>query len=98
MKTTTQDIWLAAFINQQGIELTGLRIIDGGRKLFEFEDTDEFQLLKRDYYWHRAEVDPLRIKKAIRRLKALSIEGEDMIQNQNIKNERKTKTQDFSQG
>lgn len=79
MKTTTQDIWLAAYVCQQGIEITDLRLIEGDRKLFEFEDTDEFQLLKRDYYWHRAEVDPLRFKKAIRELKSLSIGGKDYV-------------------
>lgn len=88
MKTTTQDIWLAAFICQRGIEITGLRLIEGDRKLFEFEDTDEFQLLKRDYYWHRAEVDPIRFKRELRKLKALSIKGEDLMQNQFIDNEK----------
>ncbi|MDZ7796977.1 MAG: DUF5659 domain-containing protein [Candidatus Marinimicrobia bacterium] len=75
MKTTTQDIWLAAFLGQRGIEITGLRLTDGDRKLFEFEDTDEFQILKADYYWHKGRVDPLRLKKALRKLKDLSIGG-----------------------
>jgi hypothetical protein len=76
MQTTTQDIWLAAFLCQQGIEISGLREAEGQRKLFVFEDTDEYQLLKRDYYWHRGQIDPLRFKKTIRELKALSIGGE----------------------
>ena len=75
IETTTQDIWLAAFICQQGVEIIDLREAEGQRKLFVFEDTDEYQLLKRDYYWHEGQVDPLRFKKAIRELKALSIGG-----------------------
>ena len=51
-ETTTQDIWLAAVACQNGYELYDLRKL-GDRKLFVFEDREAFQLLKRDYYWHR---------------------------------------------
>ena len=73
-ETTTQDIWLAAVAYQNGYELSDLRKL-GDRKLFVFEDTEEFQELKRDYYWHQAKVDPLKFKRAIRELKALTVEG-----------------------
>jgi len=73
-ETTTQDIWLAAVACQNGYELCDLRKL-GDRKLFVFEDSEAFQLLKRDYYWHQAKVDPLKFKKAIRELKALTVEG-----------------------
>jgi len=72
LETTTQDIWLAAVAYHKGYELIDLRNL-GDRKLFVFEDSDEFQLLKRDYYWHRDLVDPLRLKKAIRELKSLAM-------------------------
>jgi hypothetical protein len=74
METTTQDIWLAAAAYQNGYELCDLRKL-GDRKLFVFVDSEGFQDLKRDYYWHKAKVDPLKFKKAIRELKALTIEG-----------------------
>ncbi len=73
-ETTTQDIWLAAFACHKGYELFDLRKL-GDRKLFVFEDSEGFQLLKRDYYWHKGQVDPLKFKKAIRELKALTIGG-----------------------
>ena len=74
METTTQDIWLAAVACQSGYPLFDLRKL-GDRKLFVFEDSTGFQLLKRDYYWHKAKVDPLKFKKAIRELKALTVGG-----------------------
>jgi len=74
IETTTQDIWLAAFACHKGYELFDLRKL-GERKLFVFVDSDGFQELKRDYYWHQASVDPLKFKKAIRELKALTIRG-----------------------
>lgn len=73
-ETTTQDIWLAAVACQNGYELYDLRKL-GDRKLFVFEDSEAFQRLKRDYYWHQAKVDPLKFKRAIRELKALTVEG-----------------------
>jgi len=74
IETTTQDIWLAALACQKGYKLFDLRKL-GDRKLFVFKDSDEFQDLKRDYYWHKAQVDPLKFKKSIRELKALTIGG-----------------------
>jgi len=74
-ETTTQDIWLAAFACQHGHEIMDLRNL-GDRKLFVFEDSDAFEDLKRDYYWHKATVDPLKLKKSLQKLKALSIGGE----------------------
>ncbi len=73
-ETTTQDIWLAAVACQSGYKLFDLRKL-GDRKLFVFEDSEGFQNLKRDYYWHQAKVDPLKYKRAIRELKALTIGG-----------------------
>ena len=74
IQTTTQDLWLASYAWYNGFKLIDLREL-GDRKLFVFEDSDEFQLMKRDYYWHRGQVDRLRLKKAIRELKALTMEG-----------------------
>ncbi|MGC9513400.1 MAG: hypothetical protein ACP5D8_07180 [Fidelibacterota bacterium] len=75
LETTTQDIWLAAYACQHGFDITDLRNL-GDRKLFVFEDSDAFQDLKRDYYWHKAKVDPLGLKRSLQKLKALSIGGE----------------------
>lgn len=41
----------------------------GHRKLFVFEDTDQFQELKQKYYWNKAQVSPLEYKMEIRKLK-----------------------------
>jgi len=73
-ETTTQDIWFASYAIHSGYKLMDLRAL-GDRKLFVFMDTEEFQEMKRDYYWHRGQVDPLKFKKSIRDLKTLAMEG-----------------------
>lgn len=57
MKFETQDFYLSAFLCLKGVEIVQIKGY-GARKLFVFEDTAEFQALKRDYYWHKAKVDP----------------------------------------
>jgi len=69
MLVTTQDLFLTAFVRLKGIKLEDLRDI-GDRKLFVFENSEEFQLLKRKYYFNEAQVDPLDYKNMIRELKA----------------------------
>lgn len=69
MLVTTQDLFLTAFVRLKGIKLEDLRDI-GDRKLFVFENTDEYQCLKRKYYFNEARVDPLEYKNMIRELKA----------------------------
>ncbi len=70
MLETTSDFYLSAFFCLNGLELKEMRSQEN-RKLFVFEDTDELQQLKRDYYWNNATVDPLSYKKAIRQLKGM---------------------------
>lgn len=74
IETTTQDTWLASYARQKGHKLIDLREL-GGRKLFVFVDSEDFQLMKRDYYWHRGQVDPLKLKRSVRELKTLAIGG-----------------------
>jgi len=69
MKVETQDFYLSAFLCLRGITIDEIKEY-GARKLFVFHDTEEFQELKREYYWHKAKVDPLLYKKQIRELKA----------------------------
>jgi hypothetical protein len=38
-----------------------------------FEDNKDFQHLRQEYYWNRANVDPLEYKKEIRKLKNLIV-------------------------
>ncbi len=70
MEAVTQDFYLTAYLHQCGLKLRSLRE-NGGRKLFIFDDSEEFQRLKRDYYFNKASVDPLLFKATIRELKAL---------------------------
>lgn len=72
MEIATQDFWLAAFVCHKKITLIDLREF-GDRKLFIFNDTPEFQKLKREFYWNKARVDPLLYKQEIRKLKALTL-------------------------
>ena len=70
MNVETQDFYLTAYLCLNGIKLVDIKDY-GNRKLFVFEDNDEFQELKQKYYWNDANVDPLEYKKEIRRLKGL---------------------------
>ena len=72
MEIATQDMWLTAYACHNNIKLKGLRDY-GDRKLFIFDDTEEFQNIKREFYWNEARVDPLLYKKEIRKLKALTL-------------------------
>lgn len=72
MEVSTQDFYLSTYLRLKGLELKELRNFEG-RKLFVFEDTDEFQKLKKMYYWNEASVDPLEYKKGIRELKGLTM-------------------------
>lgn len=72
MEVETQDFYLTAFLCQQGLPLKDIRAF-GDRSLFVFEDSDEFQELKKKYYWNEALVDPLLFKQEIRTLKGLTM-------------------------
>ena len=74
MEITTQDFYLTAYLRLKGVEITDLRD-EGRRHLFVFEDNDEFQRLRRDYYYDEASVPPQMFKRSIRELKALIYEG-----------------------
>ena len=73
MEIATQDMWLTAYaLSHNNIKLKGLREY-GDRKLFIFDDTPEFQDIKREFYWNEARVDPLLYKQELRKLKALTL-------------------------
>jgi len=70
MKVETQDLYFAVFCRLNGIELESMSEY-GQRKMFVFEDNEQYQQLKRAYYWNEAKVDPLLFKMGIRELKSL---------------------------
>jgi len=70
MNVETQDFYLSAFLRLEGLVLLDLRDY-GQRSLFVFDDDEQFQTLKQQYYFNQATVDPLAYKKAIRELKGL---------------------------
>ena len=72
MYVETQDFYMTAFLCLNGIDLVNLKEY-GNRKLFVFEDNKDFQHLRQEYYWNKANVDPLEYKKEIRKLKNLII-------------------------
>jgi hypothetical protein len=74
MKVETQDFYLSAYLCLQGLQIIEMKNFNT-RKLFVFEDNEEFQSLKRKYYFNEANVDPLSFKKQIRKLKALILEN-----------------------
>jgi hypothetical protein len=74
MEVATQDFYLTVYLRMNGVVLKDLRD-EGRRHLFVFEDNDEFQNLKRAYYFNEAQVDPLNFKQSIRELKSLIMEG-----------------------
>jgi len=49
MNVETQDFYMTAYLCLNGIKLKDLKDY-GNRKLFVFEDNDEFQALKQKYY------------------------------------------------
>lgn len=68
MEVETQDFYLAAYVILNNVEMKYMKEY-GHRKLFVFEDTDQFQELKQKYYWNKAQVSPLEYKMEIRKLK-----------------------------
>ncbi|MFC1554132.1 DUF5659 domain-containing protein [candidate division KSB1 bacterium] len=74
MEVITQDFYLSAFLRLKGLHMVDMRSSNDNRKLFVFEDTEEFQDLKQQYYWKQAHVDPLGYKQAIRELKGLTMD------------------------
>ncbi len=69
MEVITQDFYLSAFLRLKGIRMIDMRSSSDNRKLFVFEDNEEFKGLKQQYYWNQANVDPLSYKQSIRELK-----------------------------
>lgn len=49
MKVETQDLYFAVFCRLSGIELESMSEY-GQRKMFVFEDNEQYQKLKRAYY------------------------------------------------
>ena len=74
MKVETQDFYLSAYLCLQGLRILEMKNFYD-RKLFVFDDNEEFQRLKRKYYYNEANVDPLSFKKQIRKLKSLILEN-----------------------
>lgn len=74
MEVATQDFYLTAYLRLSGLALKDLRD-EGRRHLFVFDDNEQFQRLKRAYYFNQAQVDPLNFKRSIRELKSLIMEG-----------------------
>lgn len=74
MKVETQDFYLSAYLCLHGLSILEMKNFND-RKLFVFDDNDEFQSLKRKYYYNEALVDPLSFKKQIRKLKSLILEN-----------------------
>jgi len=74
MEIATQDFYLTAYLRLKGIEPTDLRD-EGRRHLFVFEDNQEFQELRRAYYYDEAQVAPQMFKRSIRELKGLISAG-----------------------
>ena len=72
MKVETQDFYFAVWLRLKNIPLEEMKKF-GDRKMFVFEDNEQYQKLKRAYYWNQATVDPLLFKKGIRELKGLMI-------------------------
>jgi len=70
MKVETQDFYFAVFCNLNNLELLEMKDY-GQRKMFVFEDNEQYQKLKKAYYWNEAKVDPLLFKQGIRELKGL---------------------------
>ena len=68
MEVETQDFYLSAFLCLKGLIMKSMKEY-GHRKMFVFDDTDEFQELKQQYYWNNAKVSPLEFKMEIRKLK-----------------------------
>ena len=70
MNVETQDFYFAVFLRLNGIDLDSMSDY-GSRKMFVFKDNEQYQKLKRAYYWNQARVDPLLYKQGIRELKSL---------------------------
>ena len=75
MKVETQDFYLTAYLCLRGLKIIQMKDF-GRRKLFVFDDDEDFQRLKREYYYNEAKVDPLIFKKQIRKLKSLILEND----------------------
>lgn len=73
MEIATQDFYLTAYLRLNGQRILHLKD-EGRRHLFVFEDTEELQRLRRDYYYDEATVAPQIYKRSIRELKALIYE------------------------
>ena len=70
MKVETQDFYFAVYLHLNDIEMDEMKDY-GSRKMFVFNDNEQYQKLKKAYYWNQAKVDPLLYKKGIRELKGL---------------------------
>lgn len=49
MKVETQDFYFSVYLRLNGITMDEMKEY-GSRKMFVFDDTDEYQKLKRAYY------------------------------------------------
>ena len=70
MKVETQDFYFSVYLRLNGIIMDEMKEY-GSRKMFVFEDNEQYQELKRAYYWNKGLVDPLLFKQGIRELKGL---------------------------
>jgi len=73
MKVETQDFYFSVYLRLNGITMDEMKEY-GSRKMFVFEDNEQYQELKRAYYWNQAKVDPLLYKQGIRELKGLMMD------------------------
>ena len=70
MFAKTADFYLTVYLMCKGLKVEGMNSLDT-RKVFIFQDTEEYRDLKNTYYSNNALINPIDFKARIRELKAL---------------------------
>ncbi len=72
MEHSTTDFYLSCYFAMCGHNVKDIRKIDDNNRMeFVFEDSNDLQKLKEQYFWDKALVNPILYKDSIRKMKTM---------------------------
>ena len=72
MEHSTTDFYLSCYFAMCGHIVKDIRVVDDNNRMeFVFENSNDLQKLKEQYFWDKALVNPILYKDSIRKMKTM---------------------------
>ncbi len=71
MKLSTSDFYFTCYLTLSGEEIKSIRKLSNNKLEFIFNDPNRFMILKENFFWNKAKVDPLAFSNQIKKIKTI---------------------------